>query len=95
MAKCIKKPIVRSGKLSNIGLSGSIFTRVQLLLFKNVFAKKEQKIVEKQKFHPCGVEPADPMLLNLPDRTVGFFIHFATQPKFYIKLAMKRVINKI
>jgi hypothetical protein len=87
MANCIKKPTVRSGKLSNVGPAGSIPTRVKLLLFKKIFAKKEQKFsnnfcsffckkfLKSKSFTLMGIEPT---LLNLPDQTVGSFIHFAT-----------------
>ena len=69
LAKWIRKALVRFGRLSNVGSAGSI-------PLGQKFCKKEKFFVD-QNFCPIGMERAGPKLLNLPDRTDGFPIHFA------------------
>jgi hypothetical protein len=38
-----------------------------------------RKVFYRSKFWLYGIEPASPTLLNLPNRTGGFLIHFGPQ----------------
>ena len=55
-------------------------TRAKILIYKKIFLQTMKQTffaVRKAVDQNFWIEPAGPTLLNLPDRTGGFLIHFA------------------